>query len=206
MRVFDEKTKADIKAAIKEAEINSSCEVVAIATQRSGEYLVYALFVAAVTALTLPQVAYIFGILEPLDVIKMQIIVFMLFVMSAYLPQINVLLTPKKTKERCAKVLAQSGFFRAGLHGTTHKRSLMLFVSFDEKYVDILTDAQITRKIHLSKFEPLKIKLMHAIGSAEFAEIYISVIKECGAILAKEFPPEDNEANELGDELIEFNE
>lgn len=206
MRVFDETTKADIKAAIEEAEKNSSCEVVAIVTQRSGEYLIYGLFAAAVAALTLPQAAYVFVGLGSADVIKMQIVAFMLFAMLAYLPRINILFTPKKTKERRARILAQSGFFRVGLHGTTHRHSLMLFVSLDEKYVEILADAEIVDKLSLSAFEAIKSELANAVGKKKFADTYISTIKTCGAMLAEKFPSDGSRANELIDGVVELNE
>jgi putative membrane protein len=206
MKIFDETAKARIKEAIKKAEQNSSCEVVAITTKRSGEYGIYGFFVAAVLSMLLPQITTVFGVLWSTDALKLQIVFFMLFGMLAYMPQINILCAPKSVKQKRSKLLAQSSFFRFGLAATTHKRSLMLFVSLDERYVDVLADSEIIDKISMSEFEMIKNRLRESIGKKEFADICVAAIDECGAILSKEFLPSEDDTNELGDDVLELSE
>ena len=58
MKQLNETLKTQIKEAIESAERQSSCEFVAVITQKSGNYRIYAFFVAALSALLIPHLIF----------------------------------------------------------------------------------------------------------------------------------------------------
>lgn len=203
MKQLNETLKNQIKEAIQNAEKNSSCEFVAIITQKSSDYGIYALFVAALSALLIPHLMlWLTDWLTLGDIFRLQIVLFIVLLIVTRLPFITKQLVPSVVMRRQATLVAQESFRKFGLYRTTKRRSILFFVSIDEGYVEILTDIGIDAKITADKWQPILEKFRHRLHTKSVGEGYLEAIRECGEILTREFPAEDGDVDELPNELI----
>ncbi len=80
----------------------------------------------------------------------------------------------------------------------------MFFVSFDEKYVEIITDKNISEIIPNTHWKFIIDEFINDIKEEQLFEGYLKAIQACSSILIKEFPIQENDKNELPNEVIEL--
>jgi putative membrane protein len=203
MKQLNETLKGKIKEAIQNAEKNSSCEFVAIITQKSGNYGIYAFFVATISALLIPHlILWLTDWLTLGTIFRLQIVLFIVLMIVTRLPFIAKRLVPNVVMRRQATLVAQESFRKFGLHRTTKRRAILFFVSLDERYIEILTDTGIESKVSSEKWEPIIEKFSHHLHTKSVGEGYLEAIEACGEILKREFPAEAGDVDELPNELI----
>lgn len=203
MKQLNETLKGQIKEAIQSAEQNSSCELVAIITQKSGDYGIYAFFVSAFSALIIPHlILWLTDWLTLGIIFRLQIVLFIAFLIVTRLPFLSKQLVPKAVMRRQATLVAQESFRKFGLHRTTKRRAILFFVSIDEGYVEIITDVGIEAKIPSSSWQVIIEKFRLRLHTRSVGQGYLEAIKSCGEILSREFPAEEGDIDELPNELI----
>lgn len=203
MKQLNDNLKGQIKEAIENAERQSSCEFVAVITQKSGNYRIYAFFAAALSALLIPHL--IFWLTDWFSIEKifqLQITSFILLMILTQLSAITNGLVPSAVKHRQAALVAQQSFRKFGLYRTSKRRAILFFVSIDEKYAEIITDIGIDAKIPPETWQSVIEEFRSNLSSKNVAEGYLDAIKACGAILIREFPVEEGDKDELPNELI----
>lgn len=203
MKQLNETLKTQIKEAIENAERQSSCEFVAVITQKSGDYKIYAFFVAALSALLIPHLIFWLSDWFSIEkIFQLQITSFILLMILTQLSVVTNALVPSSVKHRHAALVAQQSFRKFGLYRTSKRRAILFFVSLDEKYVEIITDIGIDAKIPQETWLAVIEKFRISLSSKNVAEGYLEAIEKCGTILMDEFPVEAGDKDELPNELI----
>lgn len=203
MKQLNEKLKAQIKEAIESVERQSSCEFVAVITQKSGDYRIYAFFVSALSALLIPHL--IFWLTDWFDIEKIFQLQITSFILLMILTQLSVVtngLVPSTVKHRQAALVAQQSFRKFGLYKTSKRRAILFFVSIDEKYAEIITDIGIDTKISTEEWQAVIEEFRQNLETKNLAQGYLEAIESCGAILKREFSAETDDVDELPNELI----
>lgn len=203
MKQLNETLKTQIKEAIESAEAQSSCEFVAVITQTSGNYRIYAFFVAALSALLIPHL--IFWLTDWFSIEKifqLQITSFILLMILTQLSVVTNTLVPSAVKQRQAALVAQQSFRKFGLYRTSKRRAILFFVSIDEKYAEIITDIGIDEKISKETWQAVIDAFRQNLETKNVAQGYLEAIEACGGILKREFPAEAGDVDELPNELI----
>lgn len=203
MKSLNEAVKERIKQAIQKAEQQSSCEFVAVITQKSGDYRIYAFFFSALFALIVPHLLlWLIDWFTIEFVFRFQIVLFVLLLIITHLAKLNNLLVSKKVKFRQASLIATESFRKFGLHRTKKRRSLLFFVSLDEGFVTIITDIGIDAKISVETWQEIIDTFRQNLETKNVAQGYLEAIETCGEILKREFPAESGDMDELPNELI----
>jgi len=203
MKQLNETQKTQIKEAIEIAERQSSCEFVAVITQKSGNYKIYAFFVAALSALLIPH--FIFWLTNWFDIEKIFQLQITSFILLMILTQLSVVtngLVPSAIKLRQSALVAQQSFRKFGLYRTSKRRAILFFVSIDEKYAEIITDIGIDEKVPQEIWQAVIDEFRKNLETKNVAQSYLEAIQVCGEILTREFPAEDGDVDELPNELI----
>ncbi|HZF70968.1 TPM domain-containing protein [Sulfuricurvum sp.] len=203
MKQLNETLKTQIKEAIESAERQSSCEFVAVITQKSGNYRIYAFFVVALSALLIPHL--IFWLTDWFRIEKIfqwQITSFILLMILTQLSVVTNALAPSAVKHRQAALVAQQSFRKFGLYRTSKRRAILFFVSIDEKYAEIITDIGIDEKVPKETWQAVIEVFRQNLETKNVAQGYLEAIETCGAILKREFPAEAGDVDELPNELI----
>ncbi len=97
--------------------------------------------------------------------------------------------------------IALDAFHSLGMHKTKHKTGVLIFILFDEKYFDVIADEGIHKKIPDEKWKEIELKITEEFKKGNFSGTIIHVLTEIGKVLAKEFPNEADDTNELTDEI-----
>lgn len=203
MKQLNDTLKGQIKEAIERAERQSSCEFVAVITQKSGDYRIYAFFIAALGALLIPHVIHWLSDWLSLETLfQLQIVLLILLLVLTQLPSVTNLLVPSSVKRRQAALVAQQSFRKFGLHRTVKRRAILFFVSIDERYVQIIADVGIEAKIPSDTWQAIVEKFRLSLKTKNVGLGYLEAIEACGAILTREFPAEEGDVDEFPNELI----
>ena len=227
---FSEIEKKNIENAIKEAELNTTGEIVAMVVDKSSEYsdrdFMGSIFFSAVISIIPAQIFFHYS-----DFILRKLIpamgwyieipdatrfitglsFFILLTMILHLPlkaifnKTPVLKKLFVTNKRMAEKVqdkAFRGFYMHGLNKTKDGTGVLFFISVFEKRVHILADHGIYSKIKQETLDKYAESISKGIASGNGGEALCKSIKAAGQELADYFPIQKDNVNELPDEVI----
>ena len=206
MAFLNDREKERIAQAIGAAEARTSGELVTAVARVSDGYRFIPILYAAVLALLVLPVAYFGGIVLSLKTLMLsQMALFILSAILFELPPIRRLLVPRSIQYQRASRLAYQTFYEAGIHHASHRAGILIFVSIEEHYVQIIVDEGVVAKVEQSTWDLAVASFIGKIKSGHVADGFIDCIEQCGAILAEHFPATtERPANELSNRLIEI--
>ena len=97
--------------------------------------------------------------------------------------------------------MARRQFLENGLHHTREGAGLLIFVSAQERYVEILTDRGIAQKIADEQWQDIVSAFVQQVKRKQIAGGFIQCIQSCGRLLAEHYPAMQ-EKNELPNKLV----
>lgn len=194
-----------ISKKIENLEKSSSSELVAVITKRSSDYK----FVRAMLSIFLVFLISFFLIftieLSTLQLIEIQLLSFIgINLFLEYFDGFLLSILPKSYKQDKASQNAQEQFYNLGLNRTKTRQGIMFFVSFDEKYVEIISDTTVSSKIKDEYWQTIIDEFVKDVKKKELSNGYLKAIDSCSEILIKEFPIQENDKNELPNDVIEL--
>ena len=203
MRPFSAKERKEIADAITAAEAKTSGEIVVVAANASGGYYANAVMLAALAALTVP-LPLIHATQMPIEYIYLiQLAVF--FVLGVSLTQLESLrfaIVPAGVKRARAHQRAVDQFLVQNMHTTEGRTGVLIYVSFAERYVEVIADNGIYKKVPHQTWEGVVTKLTHHLARGERTKGLVEAIATCGKVLAQHFPPDQGHKDELPNHLI----
>jgi len=217
---LNETEKQEIRQAIREQEVHTTGEIVTVIVRASDNYLyiptLWAAMLALITPYILHLIQYQFHFLNnyPLihfskhlhiSVYQIQLIVFCVFALLFRWSWLKMKLIPKSIKHSRASRLAHEQFYAQGLHNKKERTGLLLFVSVDEHFVEVLADKNINDEVTKNTWENLIEAFINNVKTNNIKAGYLIAIEQAGRTLRQHFPcvPE-KDINELPDHLIEL--
>jgi putative membrane protein len=203
-----------IKAAVKEAEDKISGEIVPVIVERSGVYSLAnyrsSIMLAALTfvGMIILDRYVITDAAHSLyyDPLFIFIIVTLGGGIGAILPNfisplkrmlINQALLDAATRQR-----AENAFLEEEVFNTRHRTGIMIFISFFEHEVIVMSDRGISKVVDQKQWDKIVADLIAHIRDGKLVEGLEGAIKRCGEILLeKGFRKTDDDVNELRDDL-----
>ncbi|MDD5360294.1 MAG: TPM domain-containing protein [Sulfurovaceae bacterium] len=205
MKNINKQMKLDIEKAIAKVEEKSSCELVAVITQKSGNYSFIALLIVSILTLMLPAFILLYRpFVDALLVYQIQIVFFVIVFLLLSIENILIWFLPKSILQKKAKLKAFETFNILGLQKTSNHQAVMIYVSVYERYVQILTDSGINSQIDNDVWQNTVNKFTTMVKNKKFGAGYLKAIEEIGEILIEKFPVQENDKNELPNYLIEI--
>ena len=202
MEPFSPKEQDSISKAISRAESNTSGEIVVVVAEASGRYYGIALMWAALAALTVP-LPLIFFTNWPVEFIYLtQLAVFALGVVIAQWRAVRLAVVPGGIKRTHAHQRAVEQFLAQNLHTTAGRTGVLIYLSFAERYAEIIADKAIDEQVPPETWEQMVDSLTQHLASGERMKGLFTAIEECGSILGEHFPPGSIDRNELPNHLI----
>jgi len=202
MEPFSAKERKSIADAISRAESKTSGEIVVVVAEASGRYYGIALMWAALAALTVP-LPLIFFTNWPVEFIYlMQLAVFALAVLFAQWKTIRLALVPGGIKRTHAHQRAVEQFLAQNLHTTAGRTGVLIYLSFAERYAEIIADRAIDEQVPPETWEQMVDRLTQHLARGERMKGLFAIMEECGSTLAEHFPPGSIDRNELPNHLI----
>jgi len=207
MRKIDEATKALIQERIADVEKICDSELVCLVAKRSARYVLYPLLTAAILSLMLPltqAVAGLFGFHDFTLRFQHQTIVFVILAILFTCTPIRHMVTPRwLQRQNCERYSAEQ-FFQHHLHETRARNGILIFVSWEEKYVTIIADKGINERVQQADWDDLIANFVTAIKADDMANGFLSIVGGAGDLLIKHFPIDSPKTDELPNHLIEL--
>lgn len=203
---FDENGKRAIEAAVKDAEANSSGEIVPAVVGASSAYHWVGYRAAFLGWMAASLVTFFVHWRHP----------FALEFWAIYAAQVAGIvlgwffsrtgagfrfLVAKEAIDEEVLETARSAFVHHGLMNTRHRTGVLIFVSLKERRVQILGDKGIHEKVGEGFWQAEADSIVRAIREGKPAEGLEKAIREIGEKLAAHFPRRPDDLNELPDQL-----
>jgi putative membrane protein len=199
MSAEDEKR---VGAAIQDAERKTSGEIVAVVAADSDSYLWAPILVAALAALAIEAPLIIFTWMTIQWIYVLQVLTFVVLALLLSRAPFRYMLVPQSVKRERAHRRAVEQFLAQNLHTTSGRTGVLIFVSAAERYAEVLADSGIHAKVTPAEWQQIVTALTSAISDGRTGDGFVDAISQCGAVLAKHFPPGTHDPNALPDHLI----
>ena len=97
---------------------------------------------------------------------------------------------------------ALQAFFSRDLHATKDRTGILVMASLLEHRVEILADTGINAKVSQETWQGILTELIGKIKSGELTEGICNAVRECGEVLAEDFPGTHDNPNEISNKII----
>lgn len=192
-----------ISLAVATAEKATSGEIATMVVARSDSYrealILTAIFAAALLALVLAIVSHHVTIWSYLPLTM--VLFFPLQLLAKHVPALQKPFISASRLNEAVRERAVRAFYEKGLYRTKDETGILIFISLFEHKVWILGDRGINAKIPADSWGELVQMLVAGLKEGRAAAALCDVISRCGEELARHFPREADDSNELRDEI-----
>ena len=201
---------ARISLTIKNVEQNTSGEIYAVVARESDDYLFVAGFMAAFWALLIGVVLALISWFWNLEIGVVLLAAAQLASFAASMaifkafPATKLWFVPRSVAYKRASNNAVRQFLAHGIHTTSDRSGVLIFVSLAEHYVEIVADAGINEKVDQSEWDKFVSILTSSAAAGNLGDGFVAVIEKSGKLLAEHFPPIEGQMSELDDRLVEI--
>ncbi len=202
INLFGKDAKSRIAEAIARAEARTSGEIVAVVAHSSDNYRFVPLLWASLVALLLPWPLIVFTDWTVQAIYLLQLAVFAALALLFQIPQLRFALVPRSIKRARAHRRAVEQFLAQNIHTTDSRTGVLIFVSVAEHFAELIADRGIDAKVPAGTWRNIVNRLTDDIANGRAAEGFVTAIEASGEHLAKHFPPNQVDENELPNRLI----
>lgn len=197
-----------VEAAIVKAEKQTCVEFFAVLADRSDDYQFVAGFFVAVWLFIAGLIFALFARLYWIDISALamagiELAAFLLVYSGVHtFPGLAIRLVPKWLRFKRAHANAAQQFLAHGISDTSDRNGVLIFVSLEEHYAEIMADSGVAGKTEQSFWdEAVAILIKHA-KAGEVGTGYVVTIDLLGVQLAPIFPPGKKVEVGLDDKLV----
>jgi len=97
---------------------------------------------------------------------------------------------------------ALQAFFSRELHATKDRTGILIMVSLLEHRVEILADTGINAKVSSDIWQKIVNDMIASIKSGDLTAGFCTAVRECGEVLAKDFPGTHKNPDEISNKVI----
>ena len=203
-----------ITEAIRSVEKKTSGEVFAVVAHQSDDYFYVAGFFAGLWSLGLGLVIAVLAYLWP-EILPGQLTITALAMAQVasfatsmavfhFFPALRLVFVPRHIAYRRASNNAVRQFLAHGIHTTSGRSGVLLFMSLSEHYAEVVADSGISEKVSQQDWDTMVGTLTSHAARGQVADGFVKAIEQAGNLLATHFPPQSGKQNDLDDRLIEI--
>lgn len=207
---FSENDLNRIKAAVQDAESKISGEIVPVIVGKSGHYTI-ANYKAGLLASVLVFIFLIFfyryvpelAVYDPLKIFFVVLVAGALGATAAnYSNWVKRMMLTQQHMDNATRQRAENAFLEEEVFNTRHRTGIMIFISFFEHEVIVMTDSGISKVVEQKEWDKIVNVLTENIRKDKIVDGLEIALKRCGEILLeKGFKIEADDKNELRDDL-----
>lgn len=196
--------RARIIEAIRAAEARTSGEIYCVFTRASGGYRVFPLAYASTVALLVPLPLIQLTVWPAMVIYLLQLLAFLAVLYLATRERVRYRLVPRRTRRERAHQEALRQFGAHGLQHTELRTGVLIFVSFAERYAEVIADAGIDQKVSPDVWRDCVKSLVADMAAGRAADGFVGAIEKCADVLAEHFPPGRVNRDELPNAIVEL--
>ena len=199
-----------VSKAIRAAELHTDGEIYAVIARRSDDYFAPAAFAvslasilgAFIIALSLHQYWVMTDVLTFMTAFAFAYL--SVLVVLVFMPSLNRRLVPQSLLANRAHQNAVNQFIARNIHITKARTGVLLFVSVDERYAEVIADDAINSHVSQAEWDAIVTMLIESARKRHYADGFLQAIEATGALLAAHFPKTAGDTNELDDHVVEL--
>lgn len=202
MALLTEDEQQQVARAIEAVERGTDAELVTVLASSADDYAYAPLIWAGLVALLLPGLINFHpGWLNANELLLTQIATFIVVALVCRLPAIGTRLVPASVRHWRAGSLARRQFLEQNLHSTLNGTGVLIFVSEAERYVEIIVDDGIARRVDDSVWRSMVDVFTLQVRQGRILEGFLGCIHSCGQVLSEQIPV-TQPRNELPNRLV----
>ncbi|AKA26174.1 TPM domain-containing protein [Pseudomonas chlororaphis] len=202
MALLSEYEQRQVAEAIARVEQQTDAELVTVLAARADDYAYIPLLWASLLALIVPGVVhYATGWLNMHLLLLVQWATFIVLCLVFRLPRITTRLIPRSVRHWRASNLARRQFLEQNLHHTVGSTGMLIFVCEAERYVEILVDEGISRRLDDKSWDAIVQAFTRQVKQGQTLQGFLTCIEACGELL-KVHVPVTQVRNELPNRLV----
>ena len=202
MALLTEHEQRQVAEAIARVEKTTDAELVTVLAARADDYAYIPLLWASLIALVVPGVVhYLSGYLTMYTLLVAQWATFIVLCLVFRLPKVTTRLIPRSVRHWRASNLARRQFMEQNLHHTVGSTGVLIFVSEAERYVEILVDEGISKRLDDSNWDAIVQAFTQQVKQGQTLAGFIACVEACGELL-KVHVPVTHTRNELPNRLV----
>lgn len=203
--MIDGSARQRIEAAIKDAEHGTRAEFVAVIADRADDYDEASYAAGLIVGLIAGIAAWrLVPWVNGGEILGALLTAFVIVFALTRLTSLGVRLTPRAIRERAARRLARLIFLERGLASTDEHCGVMFFVARGERFVEIIADRGIDRKVDATLWQNVVNDFTTAVRAGDMEKGFAGAISALGAIMAQHYPATGENPNEISNRLIEI--
>ena len=200
--LLTEHEQRQVAEAIARVEKTTDAELVTVLAARADDYAYIPLLWASLIALVVPGVVhYLSGYLTMYTLLVAQWATFIVLCLLFRLPKVTPRLIPRSVRHWRASNLARRQFLEQNLHHTVGSTGVLIFVSEAERYVEILVDDGISKRLDDSNWDAIVQAFTQQVKQGQTLAGFIACVEACGELL-KVHVPVTQTRNELPNRLV----
>jgi len=192
-----------ISQTVLEAEKHTTGEIVPMIVSQSDDYPGARWRLAVAGALFSGFLAYFFlGDYDPVWILYAQIPgLYIGYALGNVGAILRLFMLQEKIDEEVNQRALQA-FYEHNLHATKDHTAILIMVSLLERRVEILADTGINSKVSQDTWQGIVSDMITCIKTNDLSEGFCIAVSECGEILAKDFPGNRDNPDEVCNKLI----
>ncbi len=203
MTFESEDFKNELWQAVAAIESKSQVEAVTVIKPESDPYREAALW-AGLTLAWLVNTVYTFLPAEFYYIyIYLETVAcfFAAYFLIRFVPALKRRLIPKARMKRQVEVMARAIFQKGGLHHTSAKSAVLIYVSLLEQSVFVLPDRGLENALSPETWQELRAGFQGIFAGSDPAAALLTQLQRCQPVLQAAMPPLPNDINELPDRI-----
>ncbi|MDH0748514.1 hypothetical protein N5D61_19510 [Pseudomonas sp. GD03842] len=202
MTLLTEHERQQVASAIEAVERATDAELVTVLAANADDYAYVPLIWAGLAALFIPGLINFYpGWLSANQLLLAQIATFIVVAVVCRLPAVVTRLVPRSVRHWRAGNMARRQFLEQNLHATANGTGMLIFVSEAERYVEIIVDDGIARRVDDEVWRTLVDVFTQQVARGQTLEGFLGCIRACGEVLADQVPV-TQPRNELPNRLV----
>ncbi len=112
---------------------------------------------------------------------------------------------PKKVKIDSCESVAFKQFEKLGINKTANHKAILIFVSIKERYIRVIADKNIDKKIGKEFWKELVQEFAKEVKVSSVDSAMINIVNKCGKVLIDNFPTTTQiQENEIPNDVVEI--
>jgi putative membrane protein len=206
-RLIKEGDSSKVSAAVAKAEKQTSGEIVPIIVRRSSTighvpFLLTLILLVALLVFEVPQLPVFARYNLNWILFFVALFCFLISIPLSKSIWVQRMLVSQTDQKFQVEERALLEFYQTGIVNTKARTGILLFLSVMERKAVVLADEAIAQKLPPETWTEICQVMVQGVKKGETAEGLTQAIEICGQVLAKHFPAQELNPNELKDHLI----
>lgn len=188
---------------IRDAEAATSGEIYVVVARSPDDFRLVPVLWAALFAFVLAWALHFTNALSTTMILSIQVLAFVAAAIVLSAPALRHRIVPPAVADEAAHRAAVAQFMAHGVHLTSDRTGVLVYVSLHPRRIEVLADEGIYAKVDQGAWEEAVAQIAFHARSGRLSDGLARAIQGIGALLATHFPRSDKDCNELPNRVIE---